>query len=337
MFKRALSLIIRCILPLSIFALFSCEWLAPPGVYDKLHKGSSWHEATSSAEFSSREAHTSVVFNNKMWVIGGYGVGGTNNGYLNDVWYSYDGTNWSEATANAGFSPRAEHTTVAFNNKIWVIGGYATTNLDDVWYSSDGVTWVQEPASGIGFSARCLHASVVFNNKMWVIGGYDGTSDLSDVWYSTDGANWTQATSNAVFPSREGHTLVSTSSVIWLVGGYSDASYNYLSDVWYSADGKNWSEATHSASFDSRTRHTSVIFNFENAMWVIGGYDINVNSATNDVWYSPDGTNWTEAASSAGFDTRYAHTSVVFNNAMWVIGGYNDNNYSYYNDVWYSQ
>ena len=31
------------------------------------------------------------------------------------------GVNWVKATSSAGFTPRRGHTSVVFNNKIWVI------------------------------------------------------------------------------------------------------------------------------------------------------------------------------------------------------------------------
>ena len=80
-----------------------------------------WTQATTSAGWSARQWHTSVVFDNKIWVIGGCE---NSSSYKNDVWYSTDGVNWTQATANAGWSARYGHTSVVFNNKIWVIGGY---------------------------------------------------------------------------------------------------------------------------------------------------------------------------------------------------------------------
>jgi len=56
------------------YALLS-DIAAPP------HDGSTWIETTASAAFSGRNHHTSVVFDNKMWVMGG-----SNRSYLNDVW-----------------------------------------------------------------------------------------------------------------------------------------------------------------------------------------------------------------------------------------------------------
>ena len=82
-----------------------------------------WQCATENAGWSGRYGHTSVVFDNKMWVLGG--------GYKNDVWYSSDGINWVCATENAGWSPRDDHTSVVFDNKMWVLGG---GYKNDVWY-----------------------------------------------------------------------------------------------------------------------------------------------------------------------------------------------------------
>jgi hypothetical protein len=281
-----------------------------------------WTQATASASFSTRSNHTSVVFDNKMWVIGG-----TNGLYLNDVWYSSDGATWTQATASASFSGRYAHTSVVFDNKMWVIGGYnGSLRLNDVWYSSDGATWTQATASA-SFSGRHAHTSVVFDNKMWVIGGYNGSSDLNDVWYSSDGATWTQATASASFSIRQYHTSVVFDNKMWVIGGYNSSLYH--SDVWYSSDGANWTQATPSASFSGRRGHTSVVF--DNKMWVIGGY--NGSSDLNDVWYSSYGATWTQATASASFSIRRAHTSVVFDNKMWVIGGYNSS--LYHSDVWY--
>src|SRR5688572_7222748 len=81
-----------------------------------------WIPETSSPAFSSRYRHTSVVFNNRMWVIAGSQIRAPY-GPVNDVWYSTDGVNWSRATGNAGFPARTGHASVVFDGKLWVIGG----------------------------------------------------------------------------------------------------------------------------------------------------------------------------------------------------------------------
>jgi hypothetical protein len=48
--------------------------------------GSLWTQATAAAGWTARHVHASVVFDNKMWVLGGY-----NTARRNDVWYSSNG------------------------------------------------------------------------------------------------------------------------------------------------------------------------------------------------------------------------------------------------------
>jgi len=290
-----------------------------------LNTGSSWDDtilpyvdsqATAAAGFSGRRNHESVVFNNKMWVIGGY-----DGAVKNDVWYSSDGVTWIQATDAAGFSARTEHQSVVFDNKMWVIGGIDGAVKNDVWYSSDGVTWIQATAAA-GFTARRYHESVVFDNKIWVIGGYDG-ANKNDVWYSSDGVTWIQATDAAGFSARHAYKSIVFDNKMWVIGG---VDTTYKNDVWYSSDGVTWIQATAAAGFAARRGHQSVVFN--NKMWVIGGYD---GAVKNDVWYSSDGITWTQATAAAGFSARWEHQSVVFDNKMWVIYGLD---FIYKNDVW---
>jgi N-acetylneuraminic acid mutarotase len=119
-----------------------------------------------------------------MWVMGGFG-----NGLKNDVWYSSDGETWTQATSSASWSVRKGHTSVVYNNKIWVIGGL---DGNDVWYSSDGISWTQATSSA-SWSSLSYHTSVVYDNKMCVIGGLDGSNLKNDVGIAVM-RNWTQAT-----------------------------------------------------------------------------------------------------------------------------------------------
>lgn len=67
-------------------------------------------------------------------MIGGFDT----NSYmpLNDVWYTIDGASWSAATYSADFAPRAGHSGVVFNNRLWAIAGYlGGPAAADVWRS----------------------------------------------------------------------------------------------------------------------------------------------------------------------------------------------------------
>ena len=238
---------------------------------------------------------------------------------------------WTQTTANAGWSGRIGHTSVEFDNKMWVIGGFddASGRRNDVWYSTDGVNWIQTTANA-QWSARYFYTSVVFDNKIWVIGGEDTSGRRNDVWYSTDGVNWTQATADAGWTARSAHTSVVFDNKIWVMGGEDYASIR-RNDVWYSTDGANWTQATANAGWSARDSHTAVVF--DNKIWVMGGSD--ASSYKNDVWYSSNGVNWTQATANAGWSARYYHASVVFDNKIWVMGGRDGSIKK--NDVWYSR
>jgi len=94
--------------------------------------------------------------------------------------------NWTESihsiTNGSGIKSA---TALAYDNKMWVIGGwYGSDKSDDVWYSTDGIAWIKATDSA-EFSGRTDHTSVVYDNKMWVIGGEVLGGQTDSVWYST--------------------------------------------------------------------------------------------------------------------------------------------------------
>jgi leucine-zipper-like transcriptional regulator 1 len=132
-----------------------------------------------------------------MWLNGGYD--GSN---LNDVWYSSNGTTWTQATASASWSARSSHGHVVFDNKTWIIAGGDSggSTLTDAWSSNDGITWSQASST---VPQRRAFTALVFDNKIWVMGGIKpGNNYLNDVWYSSDGATFTQATASASWVGR---------------------------------------------------------------------------------------------------------------------------------------
>ena len=101
------------------------------------------------------------------------------------MWQSADGSEWvmvAEETATEGI---ASHTTVVFDDKMWLIAGRdSRLNQNNIYQSIDGITWHKVIAE-IPFSKRSGHTSVVFNDKIWLSGGRGGIfgdSYLNDVW-----------------------------------------------------------------------------------------------------------------------------------------------------------
>ena len=211
--------------------------------------GTNWTEETSSAGWPERSYHTVVVFDDKMWVLGGSKYWPWPPTSYNDVWSSSDGINWTRKTANAGWSPRSRHTSVVFNDKMWVLGGQreSISNVpspiynNEVWSSSNGVNWTEETSSA-PWSPRNDATLVVFDDKMWILGGHGGgnkhdtTTYYNDVWCSSDGINWTKITDAGWSPMAY-HTSVVFDDKMWVLGGRGDGFSSKNSEVWsYSLD-----------------------------------------------------------------------------------------------------
>jgi len=88
------------------------------------NNGKDWVSTTVQAPWSARCGHTVAVFphlsRQAMFIMGGSDM----SSFFNDVWRSYDGLVWTIITSNAAFPPRWQHSTVAFRDNLWVLGGH---------------------------------------------------------------------------------------------------------------------------------------------------------------------------------------------------------------------
>ena len=134
--------------------------------------GKNWTQVTKNAEWSPRAYHQAVVFDNKMWVLGG-------GNYVpeyhsnNDVWSSEDGVHWTQVTSGAPWGSRMWFSSVVYRDRIFVLGGWQKEqdNWGDVWYSKDGKNW-KELKSKVIWKSRHEHSAFVFQDKIWVAGGH---------------------------------------------------------------------------------------------------------------------------------------------------------------------
>jgi hypothetical protein len=260
--------------------------------------------------------HTSLVFDNKMWVIGGFK--NTSPAELSrDVYSSKDGVFWTktgELPDNLAF-----HTSVVFQDKMWAICGDNGGLQKKVYYSSDGATW----ATSVNDFPILLewHSSVVFKDpadsvlKIWVIGGVTSEGQPSlKVYCSPDGLNWTEKGTNVLpgFISAR-HTVLSFAGLMWIIGGYPN-----IKKVYSSPDGIVWTEKGSDTLPAVTYAHSSVVFSGQ--MWMICGEDS--IASVRKVYSSYNGIAWTEQGTNAMPVALAGHSSVVYNNKIWVICGY---------------
>jgi len=282
--------------------------------------------------FSGRNSHELIVFDNKLWLIGG-----VNDSAQTDIWSSSNGEVWTEETSNAFFVGAGiyDHQMINANDvRMILIGGRtAGLTLNNWLYSSPtgtGSKWDVGADLKTLFGYRYDHDVSEFNGQYWITGGFDGSSNLSDTWSSADGLIWNQATPTATYTARRQHQTVAFNGKLWLIGGHDG---NYLNDIW-SFDGSSWTKEIDSAEFSARRDHKLIAFN--DKLWLIGGFN-NVAGVLADIWSSSNGTSWTQETASAPFGPLYEHSIAVFNNRLWLAGGRASAGLTpYSNEVWSS-
>ncbi|QQG41321.1 MAG: hypothetical protein HYV90_04090 [Candidatus Woesebacteria bacterium] len=158
--------------------------------------GITWTEAGTNVLPVGTMNHTALVYNNKMWVIGGY-TDNLGSVFTPKVYSSTDGTTWTEAGTNSLPVATAQHTSVVYDNKMWVIGGTTGSAVRKVYSSTDGITWTEAGTNALPV-ATSNHSSAVFDNKMWVFAGENGGTYFRKVYYVSDS---TPPTLSSISPS----------------------------------------------------------------------------------------------------------------------------------------
>ena len=184
-----------------------------------------------------RALHYTLVFKDKIWVMGGQTIPGIAPGaeaFHRDIWNTSDGVRWERVQPREPYwSARGMiGGSVVFKDRMWILGGgtYDTPKVptrnfyNDVWSSADGVSW-QRHVENAPWEPRQYHDVAVFDNRMWVLEGY-AKANRNDVWYSADGVNWYEVP-NTPWKPRHAASVFVHDHGLWMVAGN-----NMESDVW---------------------------------------------------------------------------------------------------------
>jgi hypothetical protein len=206
--------------------------------------GANWDQVTGKAGWGPRLAAAAVVFQGKMWILGGTEdyYFGNEQSLKNDVWCSEDGEHWRLVVANADWPARAYHQAVVLNDRIYLMGGgnyvpdYRARN--DVWSSADGVSWQRE-TSQAEWSPRLWFSALTYRDHMWVLGGWSNnpSQNWGDVWYSRDGKKWRPFQTEKTWKARHEHSAFVHRNKIWIAGGHAQP---LNSEVWSLEIPANW-------------------------------------------------------------------------------------------------
>lgn len=136
--------------------------------------GVDWVLEAESAPWSKRQiTHSLLVFDEKMWMLGG-GVKGSS--YFpfvayNDVWCTSDGVHWELVARHAPWAARIWGSTTVYRNRMWLIGGYRSEpesrHFGDVWYSADGREWLALEQHSHAWKRSSGEIPLSFPADMW--------------------------------------------------------------------------------------------------------------------------------------------------------------------------
>jgi hypothetical protein len=187
--------------------------------------GLTWNRS-SYGPFPPRSGHHSVVFNNKLWVLGGTDFRkNVSNNYLNDIWSMDTNGAWTEVSDNGGYPTTGILSIIEFDNKLWMFRNGAA------WNSSDGENWSEvtmtEPYHiNNGVSPHWA----VFNNEIWMIGARSN----GEIMKSTDGLSWEYVKTESLIDNNKAQQLLVHDGQLVLLGVGLDG-YTLKS-----IDGINW-------------------------------------------------------------------------------------------------
>ena len=321
-----------------------------PGVSESSEKATRyrWVEVTNKAAFAARDGAGALVFDDKMWLIGGWNP--PNRDFFplkcnNEVWNSTDGKAWTLVKPNTftktAFDPdrdwEGRHTAgyVVYDGKMWIVGGDPLQGhyQYDVWNSTDGKNWTHvNKGKPVPWGPRALHYTVAFGGKIWIMGGQttpqfapEAERQYGDVWNTTDGIHWTKVETKG--PIWEPRGMIGGNVVfknrMWVLGGGTydtpaRPTRQFFNDAWSTADGVHWKCHAKTPPWTPRQYHEVAVF--DGKMWVMEGYDGKGNRK--DVWYSADGATWHELPNTP-WKPRHAASVFVYDNALWMVAGNN--------------
>ncbi|MBI5527739.1 MAG: hypothetical protein HY897_15520, partial [Deltaproteobacteria bacterium] len=195
--------------------------------FSKVNQDGSLASWTTVSSFTNgRSLHQSVVHNENMYVIGGFG-----GSRFKDVQFakiSTDGTlgSWTPTTDLP--DNLAGHASFVFNGKLFVAGGWnnstGQTLISLAPFKANGSLGSWSPAGDLP-TARLYHTCQVYNGFVYVAGGRDNSyQSLDDVQFapiSLDGTvgGWTPSTN--LPGKREHHSSVIGGGFLYVVGGSS--------------------------------------------------------------------------------------------------------------------
>ena len=179
-----------------------------------------------------RTDHTAVLYNNTIYIFGGYDGKTRFNDLKGCKLENYEWKNQCENGLQP--LPRFGHTAVVYNDSMYVFGGWdGHETLEDLYqYNFTTGFWYElKRTVGNRPSPRYRHSCVVFSGSLFIFGGVDKSqrrfNDLHE--YSIQHKEWIGKRVEGQIPSqRTFHTALVHENCMFILGGFDGKRQNDL-------------------------------------------------------------------------------------------------------------
>jgi len=247
-----------------------------------------WEQViVSGSNLPAKSEHSAVIYNNKMYLFGGYsGEKFTNTLYCYDM-----KENQCSLIDTYGQIPsvRSAHVGVVYKDKMYIFGGWNGIDQNNDLYSLNLITfkWKKIHCQSVIPNRRCSHAAIVSEKyqSMFVFAGYGGKEKkyLNDVCqYNFLTETW-KIIDHTLPSPRSRMRIVEFQEKIYIYGGWNKVEhYNNLYQ--YDLDRQRWNEVQLDLEPDEGRigQHSMIVYN--NILYIFAGYNSHTKSSTNDLY-----------------------------------------------------
>jgi N-acetylneuraminic acid mutarotase len=256
---------------------------------------------------NNRFGHTATLYQDKIYVIGGYNGSELNTTYI----YTITSNTWSQGT-NVPIGMH-NHAATLYQDKIYVIGGWSGYELNTTYiYDITNNTWSTGRDIPITLSQ---HTATLYQDKIYVIGGYNGKTLNTMYIYDIASDTWSQGINVPTIVRM--HTATLYQDKIYVIGGFAntlDNITNYNTVYIYNITNNTWSQGTNVVK--GIRNHTATLY--QDKIYVIGGQTSTTYFNTTYIYDIPNNT-WSRSMNVPTPISR--HATILYHNHIYNVGG----------------
>ncbi len=270
-----------------------------------------WYLINATPPFGPRDHAALMLKDNRIHLRGGFYRGIS---FYQDYWISDDfGYNWQYMhgsimpVLNDLVSPilyKDENLPGPFSKFSYFDSRYWLID-DQVWSSFNSINWIKSPTiTNDGDPANLI--SITLSENILYVNPSEAT-----VWSlkGPDAMLNKNIINNKEFEPVFGAAVYTNNGYLYISGGYRKISTHNINDdlvepyevpseiSWRTSDGKNWYRLIDSFGNNLKLpwvkwKWPCLINDDRGRTWLIGGWDKNTNTNSNEVWYTNDGLSW---------------------------------------------